>query len=1083
MKKRMTNPAVIIPAAGNRNNSSGALNNQGSNGNYWSSSITGTNAYNLNFNSTAVNPANNNNRANGFSVRCIQHSPKKDNGDTTLLLALFRAYFDARKNKRSTANALAFEDNYEQKLFALCEDIIHRRYVIGRSICFIVQKPVKREVFAADFRDRIVHHLLFNYLNPIFEPHFIADSYSCRKGKGTSAGIRRLQHFIRSCSENHAKECYILKLDIQGYFMSMDKNILYTKIEREVREAQRIDFDVDTVLYLTRLVIFNDPTKNFVAKSRREDWVGLPKSKSLFFAPSGTGFPVGNLTSQLFSNIYLNDFDHYIREELGIERYGRYVDDMVFVGTDQEALKSLVPRVRDYLCTNLGLTLHPKKIYLQKAFRGVNFLGTYIKPWRTYVGRRTKRNLYARLGEWNARVQEGGMNEEVLVGFLASINSYLGMLRHYDTFKLRSKAAARVCRRILDDVVFSSDVVKGSAKAAAMLILCAGIALGSPMIALASAPYLSSGTVVSANLLANESASSITDFYYNLTTLPGNSSVTIQFSNNGTNWYSSTGTLGGSNMLSTLGGTTISLSGLGWSGSTFQYRITLNATSDLTASPVLSGVRLDYIRGAGYESMLSVDSASGNVEVGGGGGAGGSALSVLGGAVIGQDYFSHTTTNGILVEGYAGFGTFSPSSQLTLDNSGNGKFFEALNSGIASGKGGMVLSHFSDSGGGTDVTLGNNYYLNGSGSITRQDLTNSGWDIELNNRTGYNNFALNYINVSGAASTFLTVTSSGKMGVSTSSPSALLTVQGSDTASTTAFNVLNGNGNQIFGVYDNGNSTYSGSIFQSSDQRLKTGVQTLNASSTLAQIMQLNPVSYVRIDQPGTGENLGFIAQQVQQLFPQLVSTSTPTALTPTGTLSLNYEGLISPIVSAVQAIEQQMTALANTVAGFAQHFVSNEVDTNKLCVQGTCVTGPQLQALLAAANQTNSGQGTAASGQGSGSDTSSSRSTDHSSLPTIQINGNNPATVQVGASYADLGATITGPQADLNLDIKTFVNGAPMSPVVIDTSAAATDTIDYVVTDTAGNTSTSTRTVIIEAPSTASDAASATDATSTTGE
>ena len=141
--------------------------------------------------------------------------------------------------------------------------------------------------------------------------------------------------------------------------------------------------------------------------------------------------------------------------------------------------------------------------------------------------------------------------------------------------------------------------------------------------------------------------------------------------------------------------------------------------------------------------------------------------------------------------------------------------------------------------------------------------------------------------------------------------------------STTAFAVVNSASTTVFAVYDNGNSTYSGSIFQSSDQRLKTNITALDASSSLTAVEALNPVSYLRLDQPGTGENLGFIAQQVQQVFPQLVSTTSATALTPGGTLTLNYEGLIAPIVSAIQALDQQLTDLANTVAGFAQSFTS----------------------------------------------------------------------------------------------------------------------------------------------------------------
>ena len=132
----------------------------------------------------------------------------------------------------------------------------------------------------------------------------------------------------------------------------------------------------------------------------------------------------------------------------------------------------------------------------------------------------------------------------------------------------------------------------------------------------------------------------------------------------------------------------------------------------------------------------------------------------------------------------------------------------------------------------------------------------------------------------------------------------------------------------VFSVFDNGNATYSGSIFQSSDQRLKTDISTLDASDTLALIDELNPVSYTRLDQPETGENLGFIAQQVQTIFPQLVSTTSSTTLTPDGTLTLNYVGLISPIVSAIQALSSEVQSLVAEVQGFAQLFVSNKSPT-----------------------------------------------------------------------------------------------------------------------------------------------------------
>lgn len=357
-----------------------------------------------------------------------------------LLLDLFSAYYDARRNKRHTINALNFEYNYEEKLFGLYEEMIERQYKIGRSICFINFKPVQREIFAADFRDRIVHHLIFNYLNPIVEPGFIKDSYSCRQGKGTHYGIQRMQSFIRGCSHNYTRDAWLLKMDILGYFMRIDRQLLFEMICRKLNNYQRpIDFDKDLLIYLLEKVIFNDPTKNCVIKGQARDWNGLPPSKSLFRQPPGKGFPIGNLTSQLFGNIYLNPFDHFVKEQLGVRYYGRYVDDFLLAGPDREMLKSHIPKIRDYLKDYLQLDLHPKKIYLQHYTRGVQFLGTYLKPHRTYVSSRVKNNFYQAIQDWNHYIQSNNnkIQPPALRLFIATMNSYLGLLKHYDTYKLR----------------------------------------------------------------------------------------------------------------------------------------------------------------------------------------------------------------------------------------------------------------------------------------------------------------------------------------------------------------------------------------------------------------------------------------------------------------------------------------------------------------------------------------------------------------------------------------------------------------------------------------------------------------------
>ncbi len=153
-----------------------------------------------------------------------------------LLADLFTAYYTARSNKRNTRSQIRFERDLGANLYKLYEDIVTKRYVLMRSICFIIDRPVKREVFAAAFRDRIVHHYLYNYLIPIFGPTFIYDTYSCIADRGTLFGIERFEHHIRSCSDNGRKECWVLKLDLQGYFMSINKQFLCDLIVTALRK-------------------------------------------------------------------------------------------------------------------------------------------------------------------------------------------------------------------------------------------------------------------------------------------------------------------------------------------------------------------------------------------------------------------------------------------------------------------------------------------------------------------------------------------------------------------------------------------------------------------------------------------------------------------------------------------------------------------------------------------------------------------------------------------------------------------------------------------------------------------------------
>lgn len=355
---------------------------------------------------------------------------------------VFEAYYSCRSSKRRTRNALAFEVDFEANLVGLWRELNEGSYRPGRSVAFVVDRPVKREIFAAGFRDRVVHHLIINKLNPLFEAEFIYDSYASRVGRGTLFGVRRLQRFIRQCSANYTRDAYVLRLDIAGFFMHINTGILFRRLEA-FAEARYHGGDRHLLIDLCRVVLLNDVTGSAVIQGRRSDWDGLPANKSLFGTPPGFGLPIGNLTSQAFANFYLNTFDHFVKHELGVRYYGRYVDDLVLVHSDRAYLASLIPVLRAYLSSNLGLELHPRKTQLQHYAKGARFLGAVIKPGRVYAGKRTKGNFYAAIATKNAVVADHRPDRAEREAFRACMNSYLGFLGHYDTRRLRRAMVAK----------------------------------------------------------------------------------------------------------------------------------------------------------------------------------------------------------------------------------------------------------------------------------------------------------------------------------------------------------------------------------------------------------------------------------------------------------------------------------------------------------------------------------------------------------------------------------------------------------------------------------------------------------------
>jgi Chaperone of endosialidase/Domain of unknown function (DUF5011) len=508
-----------------------------------------------------------------------------------------------------------------------------------------------------------------------------------------------------------------------------------------------------------------------------------------------------------------------------------------------------------------------------------------------------------------------------------------------------------------------------------------------------------------------------------------------------------------------------------------------------TMSPA---AKLDIDTGANNDLLVGKDSASANyntVSLNGSLGDPGS-LGLTGGASGDANLYINAPTSGSLVlrpnsatggnnsastvtvsgsqtifqNGNVGIGISTPGQALSV--SGSGYFTGDLGIGTTSAP--YPLTVQSSSGVGTLQLLGNGDGFSYS-SLLFENLAQAGW--QMNFRKADNNDLEWFYQTSpsnqNAAS--LALATNGNVGIGTTSPDALLTV-GSATPSGNVAHFENSTGS----CYINPTTT---SLSCSSDVRLKTNINSLTASSGIAALLQLNPVTYNwKTEATGSPPHTGFIAQQVLPIFPDLVSQG------PDGYYTLNYAGFAPYIVEAVQQMYQQLTSLENTVAGFAQSFTTQTLTFNRatgqqLCLKQSdgsqiCVTGDQLAALLSqtASAQTPESVTSSATSPASQNSTptlpESATSTPASATPPVlQVNGDNPAIIQVGTTYNDLGATITGPQQDLNLGISTFVNGVAVSPVQIDTSTAATDTIEYVASDQSGLTATSTRTVIIEAP------------------
>lgn len=245
-----------------------------------------------------------------------------DHADFSFSL-LVQAYFDCRRHKRNSDTARAFELNLEANLRALHDELAEGTYRPGPSICFIITRPKPREVWAADFRDRIVHHLLYNRIGPAIERSFIANSCACIPGRGTLYAVQRLEAAVRSATQNWSRPAHYLKCDLANFFVSIDKRRLWAELEPRVAGTWWRG--------LAHLVLFHDPRQDADHRGAAHLRDRVPPHKRLGEQPAHLGLPIGNLSSQFFANVYLNVLDQHVKHRLHATHYVRYVDDFVLL--------------------------------------------------------------------------------------------------------------------------------------------------------------------------------------------------------------------------------------------------------------------------------------------------------------------------------------------------------------------------------------------------------------------------------------------------------------------------------------------------------------------------------------------------------------------------------------------------------------------------------------------------------------------------------------------------------------------------------------------------------------------------------
>ncbi|MBI2146176.1 hypothetical protein HYU22_02460 [Candidatus Woesearchaeota archaeon] len=317
---------------------------------------------------------------------------------------LERAFKKARKKRTLKPYVIDFEKDSEANLLQLQNELRFHTYKPQPLQQFVIRDPKVRTINRSAFRDRIVHHALCNIIAPIFEKGFIFDSYANRRGKGTFKAIARFDYFTRKITRNFSRRAYVLKADIRHYFETVDQKILLSFLMRKIAD-QRICWLIKTIL-------------------------------SNYETSTGKGMPLGNLTSQFFANVYLNELDQFVKHSLKAGYYIRYVDDFVIFHHSRPELEQSRAATAHFLEKKLALELHPGKSKIIPLERGTEFLGMKIFLFHKMIKRRNLKNFYRKLEELCRQYDQKEVSYDIIYDFL---EGWMAYAKNADTYTLRKK--------------------------------------------------------------------------------------------------------------------------------------------------------------------------------------------------------------------------------------------------------------------------------------------------------------------------------------------------------------------------------------------------------------------------------------------------------------------------------------------------------------------------------------------------------------------------------------------------------------------------------------------------------------------